>query len=128
MARVLVVDDDLDTRLLFAWMLRDEGYDVALAADGYEAIALARERRPDVVLLDYMMPRLDGAGFCEIAEREEALSGVPIVLVTAAPEAACDAGEPKVAEVLRKPVTPDKLVQVVQELAPVRTMPSDHAV
>jgi CheY-like chemotaxis protein len=119
MARVLVVDDDLDTRLLFAWMLRDEGYEVTVAADGYEAIEEARLRRPDVILLDYMMPRLDGVGFCDVCEREDALRDVPIVMVTAAPEAACDAGEPRVAEVLRKPVTPDRLVQVVQELCPV---------
>jgi CheY-like chemotaxis protein len=130
MARILVVDDDLDTRLLFAWMLRDEGHEVALAADGFEAIEQARAHRPDIILLDYMMPRLDGVGFCDVCEREPALREVPIVLVTAAPEAACDAGEPRVAEVLRKPVTPDRLAQIVKALCSSDTSgaPSDVAV
>ena len=60
MALVLLVEDEANQRELYQQELEDEGYEVALAADGMEALAKLEERRPDVVVLDISMPNMDG--------------------------------------------------------------------
>ncbi len=78
--RILLVEDDPKTRTTVALYLEREGYDVVTAADGVEALERAREREPHLVVLDLMLPRLDGLGVCR-ALRE---SGNPaIIMVTA---------------------------------------------
>jgi DNA-binding response OmpR family regulator len=78
--RILLVEDDPKTRTTVALYLEREGYDVATASDGLEALERAREREPHLVVLDLMLPRLDGLGVCR-ALRE---SGNPaIIMVTA---------------------------------------------
>ena len=78
--RILLVEDDPKTRATVALYLEREGYDVVTAADGVEALERAREREPHLVVLDLMLPRLDGLGVCR-ALRE---SGHPaIIMVTA---------------------------------------------
>lgn len=65
MARILVVDDEESVREFLALLLAGEGFDVETAEDGVEALERIGEHRPDVVLLDLMMPRLDGYGVLE---------------------------------------------------------------
>ena len=77
---VLVVEDDRDTVKLVSLYLRRDGHNVISAGDGVEGLRLAREARPDLVVLDLMLPKLDGIEVCR-AIREE--SEVPIVMVTA---------------------------------------------
>ena len=78
--RILLVEDDPKTRTTVALYLEREGYDVATAADGVEALERAREREPHLVVLDLMLPRLDGLAVC----RELRESGNPaIIMVTA---------------------------------------------
>ncbi|MDN5790052.1 MAG: response regulator transcription factor [Micrococcales bacterium] len=78
--RVLVVDDDLALAEMLGIVLRNEGLEVTHCADGAEALAAFRESRPDLVLLDLMLPGLDGM---EVCRRIRAESGVPIVMLTA---------------------------------------------
>ena len=78
--RVLVVDDDLALAEMLGIVLRNEGLEVTHVADGSEAVAAFRESRPDLVLLDVMLPGLDGM---EVCRRIRAESGVPIVMLTA---------------------------------------------
>jgi DNA-binding response OmpR family regulator len=81
---VLVVEDDGVLRGLLTSVLRDEvGVRVVAAGDGEEAKAMAQENRPDLVLLDLMMPKLDGFGFCAWAKGVESLRGVPVIAVSA---------------------------------------------
>jgi len=81
--RILVVDDDeKNLRLLQAYLV-PEGYQTILARDGQEAIEIARHSRPDLVLLDAMMPRLSGFDACRRLKQESATCLVPVVLVTA---------------------------------------------
>lgn len=79
-ARVLVVDDDLALAEMLGIVLRNDGFEVAHCADGAAALDMFRETRPDLVLLDVMLPGLDGIEVCRRIRRE---SGVPIVMLTA---------------------------------------------
>jgi DNA-binding response OmpR family regulator len=83
MPRVLIIEDDPETRDALAVFLQLEGYDVACASDGRRGLAVARERPPDVILLDLMMPVLDGWGFRAEQKRDAALAGIPVVVVSA---------------------------------------------
>jgi len=78
--RVLIVDDDLALAEMLGIVLSHEGLDVSHVADGSSAIAAFRDQRPDLVLLDVMLPGIDGL---EVCRRIRAESGVPIVMLTA---------------------------------------------
>jgi DNA-binding response OmpR family regulator len=80
MTKILIVEDDATVRETLALNLRAEGYEVALAADGEAGLAAARSGKPDLVVLDVMLPELDGLTVCRVLRRE---SAVPIVLLTA---------------------------------------------
>ena len=81
--RVLVVDDDESLRELIVDTLRDEGYHLAVARDGLEALDQVAAEPPALILLDWMMPRLGGEGFAtELRQRHPTLD-VPIVVMTA---------------------------------------------
>ena len=82
MTLILVVDDHAATREPLARLLRYEGYDTASAANGAEALAAVRERKPDLVLLDLLMPKMDGLTFLDEAQRELAGADLPVIVVT----------------------------------------------
>ena len=81
-ARILVVDDEQDLVWALRHSLCDEGYAVFTACDGVEALAMARRHRPDLVILDIVMPGLDGLSVCRILRRDPALGAVPIMFLT----------------------------------------------
>jgi len=109
---VLVVDDEADIRATVAAMLEIEGYDVAEAANGADALMRVEERVPDVILLDMRMPILDGWGFA--AELRRRGHRVPIVVMTAARDAAHWAGEIAAASFIAKPFGLDDLIGAVE--------------
>ncbi|MGQ9632519.1 MAG: response regulator [bacterium] len=78
--RILVVDDEKDIRDTLRDVLEDRGYEVLLGADGYEALRIVEEEVVDLILLDIVMPRMDGAKACSIM-RERGIS-IPIVVFT----------------------------------------------
>ena len=80
MKRILIVEDELDIEELLAAYLRDAGYEVALAGDGVEAMRLFQSETFDLVLLDLMLPRMDGFVVCELIRQR---SQVPILMLTA---------------------------------------------
>src|SRR5438132_1704846 len=82
-ARVLVVDDEAPIRLLCRVNLEAEGMSVLEAADGASGLDLARDEQPDVVLLDVMMPGLDGWRVAEELLEDDRTSGIPIIFLTA---------------------------------------------
>ena len=71
MSRILIVDDHPITREPLARLLRHEGYDTACAANGLEAIDSVRSRRPDLILLDLMMPKMSGLAFLEVLRADQ---------------------------------------------------------
>jgi DNA-binding response OmpR family regulator len=80
---VLCADDDPDILSLVALRLQRAGYGVAQAVDGEQALSLARELRPDVLVLDVMMPRLSGTDVLEALRADEATASLPVVLLSA---------------------------------------------
>lgn len=81
--RVLVVDDESDFIQLLKYNLEHQGFDILTAANGVEALNTARRELPDVVLLDLMLPDLDGFSVCEILRSQPSTSTVPIIVVSA---------------------------------------------
>jgi DNA-binding response OmpR family regulator len=113
---VLVAEDDEDIRSLVVFRLERSGYDVVEAVDGEEALARVAERVPDLVVLDLMMPKLDGL---EVTRRLRAAAGtsrVPVILLTArVQERDIEAGFAAGADdYLRKPFSPQELRARVQ--------------
>jgi len=80
---VLVADDDRDILDLVALRLEGAGYAVVTASDGEEALRLARERQPDLAILDVMMPKLTGYDVTEALRADDGTRDVPIILLTA---------------------------------------------
>ena len=83
MATVLLVEDEATLVQTIAYTLRREGYTVVTAGDGQTALTLAREARPDVVVLDLMLPGLDGFEVCDHLLSHERTSRIPIIFLTA---------------------------------------------
>jgi len=81
--RILVVEDDLDLVELLKFNLSNAGFAVAVATDGAEALKKARSQHPDLVLLDLMLPELDGFAVCEILRRDASTTTIPIIILTA---------------------------------------------
>ena len=79
-ARILVVDDETAVTDLLAYNLRKAGYETLLAADGREALRLARQSNPDLILLDLMLPEVDGLDVCRELRKT---SEVPVIMLTA---------------------------------------------
>ena len=80
---ILVVDDEPDAVELVEFNLRAAGYSVIAAEDGAEAIAKAREALPDLILLDVMLPEIDGMAGCKILKNDPATANIPIIMLTA---------------------------------------------
>ena len=80
MKKILIVEDELDIQELLGAYLQDAGYQTAAAGDGVEALALFGSQPFDLVLLDVMLPKIDGFGVCELIRRQ---SQVPILMLTA---------------------------------------------
>ena len=81
--KLLVVDDDAEARGLLDYVLNDAGFNVSLAATGIEGVQLARKLRPDVILLDLMLPDIDGFTVAELLRRHPATAQIPVVVLSA---------------------------------------------
>lgn len=84
---VLIVEDEEAVRELEKFILEQEGYDVLEAKDGLEGLAKAEFKRPDLILLDLMMPDVSGGRMFDEMQDHPATSGIPIVVVTGKPDA-----------------------------------------
>ena len=83
MARLLVIDDDKDTMRILEAKLTDAGYQVLQAGDGQEGLEKARQARPDLILLDVMMPQLDGLTVLQHLKFDSLTEKIPVVIMTA---------------------------------------------
>ena len=83
MAKILIVDDEPDAVELVAFNLKNAGFEVATAADGAAALKQARAVLPDLIVLDVMLPEVDGLEVCKLLRRDSATAGIPIIMLTA---------------------------------------------
>jgi CheY-like chemotaxis protein len=116
--RILFVEDVKDFREAFAFSLESRGFHVAQAADGMEALELAKANPPDVVVLDIGLPRLDGYYIAELWRRDPVMKNIPVIALSAytdgnyedrALRAGCSAA-------LRKPASADEVVVEIERL------------
>ncbi|HEX8486868.1 response regulator [Sphingomonas sp.] len=124
-ARIVLADDNADLRDYVARLLRHHGYVVETVGDGIDALAAIRRSRPDLVMSDVMMPRLDGLGLLHAIRRETALRGLPVILLSAraGEDAKVEGLEAGADDYLAKPFSARELVARVStnlELARVR--------
>ena len=84
--KVLVVDDEQQIRDLLSKFLTKKGYEVVSASNGEEAIELAKTENPQVILLDVMMPGIDGIQTCRRLKEEEKTKSIPVIMITAFPD------------------------------------------
>ena len=118
MTKVLVIDDEAPIRLLCRVNLEAEGMEVIEASDGESGIEKARHERPDVILLDIMMPRLDGWDVAEKLVRDELTKQIPIIFLTARAEVRDRARGLDIGgiEYITKPFNPLELAPLIQTL------------
>ena len=81
--RVLVVDDEPDLVRVLEFGLKASGYTVEVASDGQEGLKKAREIKPDVILLDLMLPKLDGYKVCRLLKFDDRFKHIPIIILSA---------------------------------------------
>jgi len=81
--RIMVVDDQADIRSLLKYCLEKEGYHVLLAGDGLEALEKARVEKPDLIILDLGLPKMDGFGVLERLKGDAETSVIPVIVLTA---------------------------------------------
>lgn len=116
MARVLVVEDDADILSSLAEVIRDEGFDVVSAANGFQALGELEESQVDLILLDLMMPIMDGWKFLEEMRQRFPELRVPVVLLSAVHGLPEEAKRLGVSRFLRKPFDLDDVARVAHEL------------
>ena len=109
--KVLIVEDNVDTREVIALLLQMEGFDVITAQDGQDGISAARTERPDLIITDLNMPRLNGIEMIKILRGQRDFDDVPIVALTAyGSELAHKAVEAGANHSMRKPVAFDLFI------------------
>lgn len=117
---ILVAEDDADIRLMMSTLLGMKGYRVVEASDGHEALEVTQKERPDVVLMDLQLPRLNGFAVARLIRQSDALGRTPIVVVSAhdpakhrnlALAAGCNA-------YVQKPIDFDRLNDLIVSLLP----------
>jgi CheY-like chemotaxis protein len=118
MAKILIAEDERDIRDLVAFTLRFAGYEVFTAANGEEAVELAPNVNPDLILMDVRMPRMTGYEACRIMKLNPDLKDIPIVFLSAKGQETeiqqgLDAGAE---EYLLKPFAPDQLTSHVKTI------------
>jgi len=120
---VLIVDDDPDMIETVGMMLESRGYEVVKAYDGIEGEMSVRARRPDLLILDVMMPRKDGYVLCSDLKKDKATQGIPVILLTAVGEAVSatsfshlDGMNTEADDYIPKPVDTATLVKSIERL------------
>lgn len=115
---VLVVDDEPTARSMLRLILVRAGFEVLEAKDGYEALEQVKRDIPDLMLLDIMMPGMDGFTVCETLREQERTADLPIIMLSARadPESINTGLRVGATKYLTKPVTPDELTRHVREV------------
>jgi DNA-binding response OmpR family regulator len=120
-SRILIVDDDQSIVQLLSDYLTDEGYDVVPATQSLRVFDRAKESRPDLILLDIMMPYLDGFDQLKLFSLDEELRNIPIIVITArarALDGVQDLRSLHIVDYLYKPFDLGELLQKIKKVLP----------
>jgi two-component system, OmpR family, response regulator MtrA len=117
-ARILVADDDVDIRELVEFKLATLGHEIVAVNDGAAAIDACRERKPDLAVLDVMMPGMSGLDAIRVIRSDPSMSDIPVILLTArAQESDVETGfDTGADDYITKPFSPRELASRVQAL------------
>jgi two-component system alkaline phosphatase synthesis response regulator PhoP len=113
--KILLVDDDVDLVKVMSGALESKAYEVTVAYNGQEGLEKARKEKPDLVILDILMPIADGFVFADQFHKDPSLAKVPVLALTSFSESL---GQPfafEVSEYISKPIKPKDLVAKVEE-------------
>ncbi len=126
--KILIVDDEPDILEFLKYNLRKEGYEVVTAGDGKQAIAVAEQEKPNLIVLDIMMPELDGVEACRLLRQKKEFADTPIAFLTARDEdfsqiTALDVGGD---DYITKPIKPRVLISRINALLRRSTWQSDE--
>jgi DNA-binding response OmpR family regulator len=123
MARILIAEDERDIRELIIFTLEFGGFQVLSATNGEEAVELARQHRPDLIILDVRMPKMTGYEACRLLKSQEETRSIPVVFLSAkGQEAEIRQGMEAGADAyILKPFAPDELIRQVRAILDRRT-------
>jgi len=113
--RILLIDDDVDFVRATTKVLESKPYEVIVAFDGKEGLEKARSEKPDLVLLDILMPKVDGFAVADQFKKDESLSKIPVVALTSFSDSY---GQPfafEVSDFVQKPVSPKDLLAKIEK-------------
>ncbi|GMT46959.1 MAG: hypothetical protein IEMM0007_0525 [bacterium] len=127
---VLIVDDSLTVRRLVELALSREGYEVYTAPDGDEGLEIARKVIPSIILVDFVMPRMNGYKLCKLIRSDRKLKDIPLILITSRGEDVGQSFEEKfcVLHYFQKPFEPDELIEKINEVLGVQEGAPDKTV
>jgi two-component system, OmpR family, alkaline phosphatase synthesis response regulator PhoP len=120
--KILIVDDDPVVHMLYKRHLEKEGFELLVARNGVEALAVAAQTKPDLILMDVMMPAKDGLSALRELKQNEATRNVPVIVMTASVSHYNTSSEEAklggAVGLLTKPLSPAKLVEEVRRILP----------
>jgi CheY-like chemotaxis protein len=119
--RVLLVDDELSSAEVLALVLAGEGYQVTLAADARQALERLEDAAPQLVVTDFMMPGMNGADLAQAIREKEPYLGIPVLMISGAPESALKSYPRSYDIFLRKPFGLEAFLQALAALQQKRT-------
>ena len=114
---VMIIDDSKTIRRTAETLLSNEGYEVMAANDGFEALSMITDHRPDLIFVDIMMPRLDGYQTCALIKNNKAYSSIPVIMLSSK-DGLFDRAKGKLVgseQYLTKPFTKDELLEAIHE-------------
>jgi len=113
--KVMVIDDSNTIRRTAEALLKKAGYDVLTASDGFEAMSLITDNRPDIIFVDIMMPRLDGYQTCQLIKNNKKFRDTPVIMLSSK-DGLFDRARGRIAgseEHVNKPFTQEELIEVI---------------
>jgi two-component system alkaline phosphatase synthesis response regulator PhoP len=123
MKKVLLVDDDVEFCEATKLLLESQAYEVIVAHDGKDGLAKVRSEKPDVVILDVMMPEMNGYDVCVVIKEDSELKNIPVILLTAVDQAMFQTTYTRVMgcmteadDYIAKPVEPEELVKRLKDM------------
>ena len=125
MPSVLMIDDDIEIRHMLGMLLDFEGWETLEASDGIEGLQVLEQSLPDVIVLDVMMPRMDGIQFCRELRKREETAKIPVIILSGktTADAIAEGMEAGATLYLTKPTSPQKILTTLNKMIDPDNMP-----